>query len=122
MYHSVIDLTAFSYILTLYVLLCSVVVTVVRLSVPRGLMRTTFIVFGCLSPVFAFYIAYRVVAGKTAISAEEKELFVKVEEDIERKRIERFGGRNIVDRIRTEYIRTLDRTAQRIERLVVKAA
>lgn len=123
MYQYLTSVTLFSYLITLYVLTCAVVLMVVRISVPPGAMRRTFILFGCLSPLFVLYIAYRVlVARKTEISNDELEQFTRIGDEIEKRRIEKFGGRRLRERIRTEYIRTLNSTAKHLERLTEKTA
>jgi hypothetical protein len=122
MFHHAIDMTSISYIVGLYLTMCAVVIAVVRVSIPPGTMRQTFLFVGCTAPFFAVYIAYRALISKTEISQDEKEQFARIAEQIEQRRLEKFGGIKLPERIRSEYIRTLNRTAKNIERRVDKAA
>ena len=118
-------MTLLTYLLTIYLMMCIVAIVIVRAAVSEPVLRTTFVLIGCLAPFFAIYILLRTVfsaAGET--SQEENEQILKSAEEIEQQRVKRFGGSlfQLREKIKVKYIHALNETAETIERVVVRAA
>ena len=116
-------MTAISNIVTIYVMMCIVTYALARISIHEKTLRRAFVVIGMSAPFFALYVLYKAMTTDEAITPEERLQIAQVDDEIERLRVSKFGGKSpMTAKIKVQYIRTLDKTAETIERMVDKLA
>jgi hypothetical protein len=117
-------MTVVTYLVTTYLMMCVVVFAVVRVSIADRILRTTFLLIGCLAPGFVAYILYRTVCSGEHTTPEEAAQILSTADWIEHERRKKFGDHifPFKHRLRIECVRALNKTAERIERVVERAA
>ena len=117
-------MTVLTYFVAVYVMMCIVVFAIVRVSISDRVLRTTFLVIGCFAPAFVAYILFRTLISQETTTVEESEQILGTADWIERERQKKFGD-HIVPfgyRWRVEYVRALNKAAEKIERVIERAA
>jgi hypothetical protein len=95
----------------------------VRVCVRERRLRHVFTVVGVGAPFLAGYILYKALTSDEVITVEERAQINDAEDEIERLRLSSFGGKfPFRAKIKIQYIRTLDKTAETLERISNKLA
>jgi hypothetical protein len=103
---------------------CIAVYAMVRATITNSVLRTAFIVIGCFAPLFAIYVLFAAIFSKEKTTEEEIEQISQTADLIEKGRQKKFG--NVVlpshRRLKIEYVRALNRTAETIGRVIEQTA
>jgi hypothetical protein len=113
-----------TYFLAVYLMTCIAVYALVRATISDSVLRGAFLLIGCFAPFFAVYVFLAAVFSKDRVTDEEARLISQTADWIEKERQRKFG--NIVlpshRRLKTEYVRALNKAAETIERVVERTA
>ncbi len=113
-----------TYILAIYLMTCIVVYAMVRATITDSVLRTAFVVIGCFAPIFAVYVLLAAILSKEKTTEQEAEQISQTADLIEKGRQRKFG--NVVlpshRRLKIEYVRALNRTAETIGRVIERTA
>jgi hypothetical protein len=103
---------------------CIAVFALVRVTISDPVLRGVFLLIGCLAPFFAGYVFFSACFSKAKVTDEEAVSIFQTADWIEKERQRKFG--NVVlpshRRLKTEYVRVLNRAAATIERVVERTA
>ena len=103
---------------------CIAVYALVRATITNSVLRTAFFIIGCFAPAFATYVFFAALFSKEKLTAEEAGQISETADLIEMGRQRKFGSIVLPShrRLKIEYVRALNKTAEAIERVIEHTA